>query len=93
MTDIRLTLSEELLVLVDKARGDVPRVRWIRRAIEEKIWEHIPGKVEWDETTEPDLGEPGVKIKVQPKAGHEWVGTDKCMRMGCEYSRDRKAHG
>ena len=29
--------DEELLERVDEARGDVPRARWIQRAIEEKL--------------------------------------------------------
>jgi hypothetical protein len=37
MPDIRLTLSEELLTKVDEARGDVARVRWIRRLIESQF--------------------------------------------------------
>lgn len=35
MTDIRLPLEPGLLAKVDEARGDIPRVRWIRRLIEE----------------------------------------------------------
>jgi hypothetical protein len=37
MTNINLPLSEELLEAIDKARGDVPRTVWIRRAIEARL--------------------------------------------------------
>jgi hypothetical protein len=37
MTNINLPLPEELLAAIDKARGDVPRTVWIRRAIEQRI--------------------------------------------------------
>ena len=35
--NINLVLSQELLESVDRARGDVARVRWIRRAIERAL--------------------------------------------------------
>jgi metal-responsive CopG/Arc/MetJ family transcriptional regulator len=37
MTNITLPLPEELLEAIDKARGDVPRTVWIRRAIEQRL--------------------------------------------------------
>ena len=33
-TQVNLRLPDELLAQVDEARGDVPRERWIRRAVE-----------------------------------------------------------
>ena len=33
-TQVNLRLPAELLAQVDEARGDVPRERWIRRAVE-----------------------------------------------------------
>lgn len=37
MVSINLTLSEGLLKELDETRGDVPRVRFIRRAIERAV--------------------------------------------------------
>jgi len=37
MEKINLPLPAELLEAVDKARGDVPRTVWIRRAIEQRL--------------------------------------------------------
>jgi len=37
MNSISLPLSQELLEAIDKARGDVPRTIWIRRAIEQRL--------------------------------------------------------
>lgn len=37
MSNINLPLSDELQAAVDQARGDVPRVVWIRRAIEARL--------------------------------------------------------
>lgn len=37
MQSIHLQLSAELLARVDQAAGDVPRNRWIRRAIEAQL--------------------------------------------------------
>ena len=34
---VELRLSADLLEEIDKARGDVPRSVWIRRAIEERL--------------------------------------------------------
>lgn len=35
--NINLPLTAELLEAIDKARGDVPRTVWIRRAIEQRL--------------------------------------------------------
>jgi metal-responsive CopG/Arc/MetJ family transcriptional regulator len=43
MTNINLPLPEELLEAVDRARGDVPRVVWIRRAIEQRLEKETVG--------------------------------------------------
>jgi hypothetical protein len=37
MARISARITEELLAAADKARGDIPREVWLRRAIEEKI--------------------------------------------------------
>ena len=37
MIRINLPLPTELLAAIDKARGDVPRTVWIRRAIEHRL--------------------------------------------------------
>ena len=37
MKQIQLWLSEELLNKIDKARGDIPRVRFIRRILEKEV--------------------------------------------------------
>jgi hypothetical protein len=37
MRRIQLELTDEMLKLVDDARGDVPRVAWIRRAISGRL--------------------------------------------------------
>jgi hypothetical protein len=37
MTNINLVLSQELLDRVDEARGDVPRIRFVRRALEREV--------------------------------------------------------
>jgi metal-responsive CopG/Arc/MetJ family transcriptional regulator len=37
MNNISLPIPEELLKAVDRARGDVPRTVWIRRAIEQRL--------------------------------------------------------
>jgi hypothetical protein len=37
MANVNLVLGQDLLDRVDAARGAVPRVRWIRRAIEAEL--------------------------------------------------------
>lgn len=37
MENINLPIPKELLDAIDKARGDVPRTVWIRRAIEQRL--------------------------------------------------------
>jgi metal-responsive CopG/Arc/MetJ family transcriptional regulator len=37
MNTISLPIPEELLEAIDRARGDVPRTVWIRRAIEQRL--------------------------------------------------------
>lgn len=37
MPNINLLLPKELLDAIDDARGDVPRVAWIRRAIQQRL--------------------------------------------------------
>jgi len=37
MERINLPLPAELLEAIDRARGDVPRTVWIRRAIEQRL--------------------------------------------------------
>lgn len=44
MEHINLTVPAELLEAIDKARGDVPRTVWIRRAIEQKLIADGPDK-------------------------------------------------
>ena len=49
MKRVNLELPEQLLEEIDEARGDVPRNRWIRRAIEHRL------------SISLDLGEPKPK--------------------------------
>lgn len=37
MTNINLPIPPQLLGEVDRARGDVPRTTWIRRAIQQRL--------------------------------------------------------
>lgn len=37
MKEIKVRVPPELLARVDESRGDVPRERWIRRAIESRL--------------------------------------------------------
>lgn len=37
MENINLPLPKELREAIDRARGDVPRTAWIRRAIEQRL--------------------------------------------------------
>jgi hypothetical protein len=94
-TRLSLGLSAETVSKIDEARGDVPRERWLRRLIEEQLADT------WHPMDSPDRSARGdggwsTKVERQPvsnRAGHEWVGVkDTCMKMGCEYPKDRKAH-
>lgn len=56
-TRLHIVVSDELLVLIDEARGDVPRSSWIRRSIEYRMARQWAGDDVKRRAVEQALGE------------------------------------
>lgn len=86
MKHINLPLDEEMLDRLDQARGDVPRTKWIRSAIQERLG--YPTAETPIATIQQYVESAGLKIPVAPEP-KPWVSKIPADAPSVEELRQR----